>query len=254
MEDNKDIQVERLKLAGIELLNDELEDYLAQPDEITLNKQEPIPLGYKRCGKCQHVFKLYKFNKNISSKLYCTGNCKECQKITAQKSYIKNKSKRDYKAYYRKNREAKLAQSRKYYENKREEILAKHQEYRQSPKGKKIMAKIHAKRRKKIKKNAGIPYTREILIERDSQGGTHPICILCEKPIETLDDMHIDHLIPIVTGGADCFTNVACTHQKCNLTKSKDAKEITTRQVTSLRKLSEDYIDKYPDKFPEFFV
>lgn len=249
----KEQQLIRLKEASITFSTAKAEAYINAPDEIIVADNEDIPEGYKRCGRCRKVMKLYLFNRNKQSKSNCSGNCKHCQKQAASKSYDKNKGSRDYKAYYAKNKEAKKAQGQKYYQNNKATILNKQKEYRDSPKGKKVMDKAHRKRRRLMKKNAGIPYTREMVIDRDKLGKEYPICILCGKPIENLSRLHLEHLIPVVEHGKDCFTNVACSHDTCNLTKSKDAAEITVEQVQTVADRAEAYIEAHPEMFPALF-
>lgn len=66
--------------------------------------------------------------------------------------------------------------------------------------------------------NVGEPYTIRELRERDGDK-----CHLCGRTINF--DLpgnhprgaHIDHLIPLADGGADCKTNVKMAHGKCNL-------------------------------------
>lgn len=244
-----DDQLERLKDANVILTDQEQAKYVKDKD--VLEDVTVAPKGYKRCTKCNLVKKLYLFNRNSQSKDNCTSQCKECQKKNAHKSYAKNKSKRDYKQYYQENKEAKQQQSRQYYLNHKEEMRAKHAAYRVTTKGKKAMTRAHTKRAKLLKKNTGIPYTREMVIERDCQGGTEPICYLCNQPITGA--IHLDHVIPVVMGGKDCFTNIACVHDICNLSKSKDGREITTEQVEFINRLSEDYMEAHHDLFPDVF-
>jgi hypothetical protein len=63
----------------------------------------------------------------------------------------------------------------------------------------------------------------------------------------------MEHLIPVILGGEDCFTNVGCSHKLCNLRKTKDAKEITVEQVEQLQQRSIDYMEANPEKFPALF-
>lgn len=249
-----EIQVERLRLAGIVLSDEAARAYVEADDVLgTAEKGAAVPEGYKRCGKCTMVKKFYLFNKNAGSKTNTSGSCKECQKATATKSYQKTKKKRNYKKYYAENKEAKQAQARKYYAENKEIMKAKHQAYLATKKGKAVMRKAHAKRYKLMATNAGVPYTRELVIHRDGefQNSPKPICYLCNKPIEDISGqgLHIDHVVPIVTGGMDCFTNVASTHSSCNLQREKDARELQVHQVEAVKSLAEAYIDKYPEKF-----
>lgn len=242
-------QIKRLEEAGIKMQNDKQIAYLKAVDELPASEGSIVPEGYKQCGRCKKIKKFYLFNRNSSAKNNCTGNCKECQKETAKKSYANTKHKRDYKRYYAEHRDEKREQGRQYYQDNKDEILERQKEYRGTKKGRKVMNKAHAKRRAALETNKGIPYTREQVIDRDKEGNTHPICILCDKPIEDVNDIHMEHLIPIVIGGLDCFTNVGCAHDVCNLSKSKDAREITTEQVEKLRLRAEAYIDAHVEDF-----
>lgn len=254
MSEERNQQIVRLEEAQINLDAEEVLTYLEQPDVISEEetKLEVLPVGYKRCGKCKQVKKFYLFNRNLNSRINCTGNCKDCQKANARVSYDKNKGKRDYKKYYEEHKDLKREHGRSYYQRNRDKILAKHRDYRGTQEGKEAMNRAHVTRKKAMKTNVGIPYTREIVIERDKLGGEFPVCCLCGKFIENFADIHMEHLIPIRSGGADCFTNVACAHSKCNLEKTKDAEEITVEQVETIEKRAEQYIDEHPEHFPDF--
>lgn len=248
--------VERLKLANVELPPEQLEQYIQSPDDLgEVEKGTAIPTGYKRCGSCGHAKKFYLFNKNSGSKNNCTGNCKACQKATASRSYAKTKQKRNYKKYYQENKEIKQQHARKYYQENKERVKERHKEYLQTKKGKKVMQKAHAKRRKALAENKGIPYTRAMVIERDGtfQGLQQPVCYLCNKPIVDISgkSLHLDHVVPVIMGGLDCFTNIASSHHLCNLKREKDARELTTEQVQAVIELSEKYMDAHPDLFED---
>lgn len=245
-------QLIRLEEANIKLSEEDLQKYLDAPD-VLQNAPQELPVGYKRCGHCRRVMKLYLFNRNKNSTLNCSGNCKECQKETSKAAYKKAAKSIDYKASYARNREKKLERSKQYYREHKEEILKKQREYHGTRKGRKVMQKSHAKRKYLLEKNAGIPWTKELVIDRDKLGGDRPICILCGKPIARDSDIHMEHLIPVVLGGKNCFTNVACAHELCNLRKSKDAREITVEQVDELVMRSEKYIDEHPQLFADLF-
>ncbi len=251
---NRDELIERLALAEITLEGKALEEYLAAPDRLEDLEFKPslkeIPTGYKRCGRCGRIMKLVYFNKNKAARLFCTGNCKECQKTAAAQSYKKNKKKRNYKEYYKKNKERKLEHARKYYQENKEERTEKHKKYLQTAAGRAVMQKAHAKRRQALKERQGIPYTRELVIARDKGKGRFPLCYYCGKPIKDLEkDLHIDHVVAIAIGGFDCFTNVACTHMACNLEKKKDGRDITADVIFKLQEASEKFIENNPTKF-----
>lgn len=251
--DAEEIQLHRLEVAKVYLEPEAIRTYLDGPDELELNVGDTIPAGYKRCGRCGKFKKFYLFNQNSSSKINCAGNCKECQRNTSRQYHSTHKNDPKRKENYIKNREKRLEHSRQYYKLHKERIRAQQTAYHQTKKGKAVMHNAHTKRKYMLNKNAGIPYTLDLLKDRDKRGGEFPICVLCGKPIEQERDIHIEHLIPVVMGGADDFTNVGCAHQLCNLRKSKDAREITTEQVSELIKLSEKYMDEHPEHFQEFF-
>lgn len=247
-----DVQREHLTIAQIEMTDEEFERYTHFPDAVKLTGQL-VPKGYKVCTGCRVCKKIALFNKNGMSKDGHTSRCKECQKTSAKKSYDRTKDQKKYKEYYQKHKEQKAAQSRAYYQAHKEELKKKHAQYRNTKAGKNAMQKAHAKRGATMKVSKGIPYTRELIVDRDRQGGTHPICYLCGKEIITPGALHLDHVIPVVLGGPDCFTNVACVHSTCNLTKTKDATEVSEEQVRALQQLSDAYMDTHRDKFPDIF-
>ena len=249
-----DEQIIRLEEAHIYLTKEDIDKYKEAEDILVLKPGDTIPVGYKKCGHCGLYKKLYLFNRNRSSSINCTGNCKVCQKETSRKSYDKLKGTRDHKEYYAKNREKKLERSRQYYQEHKDDVLKKQKKYHKTKKGQKVMQRSHAKRRYLLEKNAGIPYTPEMCIDRDKMGDVYPICILCNNPIKHDRDIHMEHLIPVVMGGKNCFTNVGCAHSLCNLQKSKDAREITVEQVESLIERSEKYMDEHPELFKDFFA
>lgn len=249
-------QLERVKLAGIDMSAQQEKEYLASADDVgEVGKDVPVPLGYKRCGACGHAKKFYMYNKNSGSKTNTSGNCKDCQKKSAAESYKKTKSKRNYKKYYQENKEIKQAHARKYYEQNKDALKEKHKAYLETKAGKKVMQRAHAKRRQALNKNQGVPYTRELVIYRDSVyiGSPLPICYICNEQIPSTSgaDLHLDHVVPVVEGGMDCFTNVACTHKECNLRREKDARELTAEQVDTVLSRSISYIDSHPEEFGE---
>ena len=235
-------QIERLEVAGIKFTDDELKRYLGYPPIIKVTTS--IPKGHKCCTKCRIVKKLYLFNKNNSAADGHTTQCKECQSSNAKKSYKKVKHKKEYKKYYQEHKEAKQAQSRRYYQEHKDELKIKHAKYRATKAGKNAMHKAHSKRAESIRSNQGIPYKREMVIERDRQGGTDPICYLCGELITT-GALHLDHVIPVVMGGLDCFSNIACVHDACNLRKTKDAKEVTEEMVVDIQRRTDEYMDAH---------
>ncbi len=50
------------------------------------------------------------------------------------------------------------------------------------------------------------------------------ICGICGKSVED-NDRHLDHIIPLASGGAHCPENVQVAHGQCNLDKSDNLVE-----------------------------
>lgn len=248
-----DAMLERLELGGVTMSEEDQKKYVEAEDSLGVFEEGMIIApGYKKCGRCRVIKKFYLFNKNRDSKTNTTGNCKDCQREAAQKSYSKTKHKRDYKKYYAENKERKKMHSKNHYEKNKDEILKKQKAYHASGRGKRVMQKAHAKRRELMKENKGIPYTREMVIDRDKQGKKYPECYICGKSIREEDSkLHMDHVIPVVIGGMDCFSNVGCAHDNCNLTKKKDGSDVTAEQIQRIRGISEKYIDQHPELFED---
>lgn len=248
--------IARVELAGITLTAEQSQEYSTKPDNLgEVAKGVEVAVGFKRCGRCGCAKKFYLFNKNAGSKTNTSGNCKECQKGTAAKSYSKTKKNRNYKKYYQENKEVKQAHARKYYVENKDTIKEKHKAYLATNKGKRVMKRAHSKRRKALAENKGIPYTRAMVIERDGVflGHEHPICYLCSQSITDTSGtgLHLDHVVPVVTGGLDCFSNIASVHSDCNLKREKDARELTPEQIALILELAEAYMDAHPEKFEE---
>lgn len=53
------------------------------------------------------------------------------------------------------------------------------------------------------------------ILERDGM-----VCHLCRGEIASLDDLHFDHVIPLVRGGEHSMSNIKPAHAACNLRKS----------------------------------
>jgi hypothetical protein len=251
---NYDEQIARLFMAHLEPTTDQCKEYFSAAIDLgEVEKGVVLPMGYKRCGRCGHGKKFYLFNKNSASKTHTSGNCKECQKSTASNSYKNTKQRRNYRKYYRENKALKQAHARAYYEKNKDTIKVKHAVYLGTKGGRKVMAKAHSKRRTLLATNKGIPYTRAMVIDRDSAflGLEYPVCYLCEQPITDISgaSLHIDHIVPVAIEGLDCITNVACTHHLCNLKREKDARELLPKHVDGIKLRATKYIDAHPDLF-----
>ena len=65
-----------------------------------------------------------------------------------------------------------------------------------------------------IKETRSKQFIRKQLINKNGA-----ICSLCDKPIETMKDCTIDHIVPISKGGLTAIENCQLAHRSCNLSK-----------------------------------
>lgn len=190
---------------------------------ITLKEKE-IPPGHKKCSRCGEVKPINEFYKRSSSKDGLAYACKDCEKSGVNKSYKKTKDKKKQKQRYQANREKILEQSRQYYQKNKEARRAYHKEYQKN--NPQVRKKADAKRRELLKKaREGVePYTRYDVIDRDSIDGI-PICQLCNKSLK-LEEVEIDHIIPLAKGGKDELSNVRVLCSLCNASRPRDGRDL----------------------------
>jgi len=87
------------------------------------------------------------------------------------------------------------------------------------------------------------PNDREDLIQKlyDIQNGK---CFICEKDIDLkLNEIELDHVIPVSVGGKDDATNLAVTHARCNESK-QDSNLRIARILSHYNKIREDCFEK----------
>lgn len=56
-------------------------------------------------------------------------------------------------------------------------------------------------------------------IRRQLINSNGAICSLCNKPIETMKDCTIDHIVPVSKGGLTTIENCQLAHKNCNQRK-----------------------------------
>lgn len=66
----------------------------------------------------------------------------------------------------------------------------------------------------KLKERRAKQFIRKQLINKNGA-----VCAICGKPIETMKDCTIDHIIPISKGGLTTIENCQLAHKNCNVTK-----------------------------------
>lgn len=181
----------------------------------------------KKCTKCGKIKPVTEFNKRKASKDGYTYRCKECEAAQARAYYKKKKRRQKMKEYYEKHKEEHRQRVAQNYRENRERYLEYHREYiKENPE---VRQACEARRRERLKKQKGIPYTREEIIERDSKiidGKKVPVCGICNQPIWDPKDIHIDHIVPLSQGGLDCRDNVRVVHSLCNLVRPRDGRDV----------------------------
>jgi len=127
------------------------------------------------------------------------------------------------KKYHKNKNEIKKYQ-REYYQKNKEARRAYHKEYQKN--NPQVRKKADAKRRELLKKarEEVEPYTRYDVIDRDSIDGI-PICQLCNKSLK-LEEVEIDHIIPLAKGGKDELSNVRVLCSLCNASRPRDGRDL----------------------------
>lgn len=72
---------------------------------------------------------------------------------------------------------------------------------------------------------AGPKHTRAKSVRKMLWNSYPHICGICGNQIDSFDEMHVDHIIPLSRGGKDILANLQLTHVKCNLKKGSDMPE-----------------------------
>ena len=201
----------------------------------------------KICTKCNCEKELTEFGKNKYSKDSLQHYCKQCrnsiEKIKRQnpdsnhkeilrKSYAKLKEKRlkekaEYRKlnskvlsekqaiYYSENKESSIDYQKKYRIEKKDIIKEKHKEYMKKDFAKISKRNSNHKRRALVRDGDVTTIQLKELIDRSKK------CYWCEKKIGKL--YHIDHVIPLASGGLHTISNLVVSCRQCNL--SKNAKD-----------------------------
>ena len=145
--------------------------------------------------------------------------------LSRQKQYYKDNKERieEYKKeYYQNNKDRLKREAReRYYEDvekTREQRRVTNKRYSKSPKGKLNSSKQSAKRRRLIKDAEDSLTLHQWEITVEYFGG---LCAYCGKVPENL---HRDHITPIINGGDNKYGNVVISCSTCNL--SKGAKDV----------------------------
>lgn len=184
----------------------------------------------KKCNRCNAVKLMTEFSKNAASPDGRYSLCKECSSVKAKKyrsrPEVVAKEKARLAAAYQANREALLERRKaRYIANKpteraqqdkwRSENLEHHRKTcrdwaKRNPLS---MRAIVAKRRALIRGNGGSYKASDVVNLMQAQ---HGICNIC---CSTLDDYHVDHVIPLSRGGINEASNLQLLCPTCNRSK-----------------------------------
>lgn len=177
----------------------------------------------KQCTKCKETKPVEEFSKRSKSKDGFGYTCKECDKASAKASYERRKEKIKSREYYEKNKDAHRARVKKNYEENKDRYREHHKKYReQNPE---VQRRASQKRQEQLSKVKREKYARQDVIDRDSINGV-PYCQICKQPIMDINDVQVDHIIPIVMGGPDIMLNLRTVHRKCNIERPKDGSDL----------------------------
>lgn len=116
------------------------------------------------------------------------------------------------KQWYEKNKEIISLKRKQWREKNKEETSLKYKQWRQTSIGRVAIKNGHHKRRT-ITKQGDV--TNEQLTEL-LNNSTH--CFYCKNPL-ILNEIHIDHYIPLFKGGLHTVSNLRVACKKCNLQK-----------------------------------
>lgn len=182
---------------------------------------------HKFCSTCKQFKPIGNFSSRNASADGLSYSCKDCERATAQQSYKKKKAKKQAAKRYQENSDEYKERAKQRYADDPQSALQYQKEWRQTAKGKEVVKQASARRIERIKAQTpgGRDYTKADVILKDSIDGVC-MCKLCNTPIEDMQELQIDHIIPINAGGADVLQNVRCTHAGCNLTRPKDGSDL----------------------------
>jgi 5-methylcytosine-specific restriction endonuclease McrA len=82
-----------------------------------------------------------------------------------------------------------------------------------------------------------LQYIRQRLIAEHGM-----VCVLCGKPIESENELTIDHIIPRSLGGSTTYGNCQLSHKLCNLRKGN--KYIDTENMENTTEINKNGVDK----------
>jgi hypothetical protein len=178
-------------------------------------KRKGTPDWDRPLGQCAHPGCTDQAGKK---RRYCRPHTSVRRRESSRRLYRENpeKSAVRRKAYYAEHAERLKEMNRQWYADNPGYSAEKHRRWRkQNPeRSQSIDAKKRAARNKQIAETQVelIDY-REIIAEYGMW------CHICDTAIESRDDLHIDHVIPLSRGGSHTKDNLKPSHALCNLKK-----------------------------------
>lgn len=82
-----------------------------------------------------------------------------------------------------------------------------------------------------------LQYIRQHLIAKHGM-----VCALCSKPIESEEELTVDHIIPRAMGGSTTYENCQLAHKECNFHKGN--KYVDPETVKNNTGITKNSIDK----------
>ena len=179
--------------------------------------------GTKVCTKCNKKFLATTeyFHRNSQGAYGLNLPCKQCIKKYNHERYLNNRDEilEISKLYNLEHREAKLAYHREYYHKNKEADHARCKRYANTERGRKIInlaSRVATARRRerlrKIKKDFTLKDWKDCLEYFDNK------CAYCGTE---LDNLTIEHFIPISSFGETIKTNIIPACKSCNCSKNR---------------------------------
>jgi 5-methylcytosine-specific restriction endonuclease McrA len=169
----------------------------------------------KRCSRCQEVKTLTLFYPRRNRRSGRASHCIECAKALARQYYEDNKPHalavaRQYRA---ENSERLSREAAARNKVNRERHYASVKRWYQRPKGRQFSIAKEGRRRAQKRATQVEQVDFAAILERDGL-----ICHICGGSVAR-DDVHFDHVIPLVRGGPHTEDNIHVAHSTCNSRK-----------------------------------
>lgn len=171
------------------------------------------------CTKCQTVYDsresgFYR-NKRFPNTFHWP--CKQCciNKRKQQRANNLDKDQKYMREYRKNNREKCLAYSKK-YRDENLDVCRKRARLKAAVYFRKNPDRARENKAARRARESGVKI--ETVLRRDIFHRTRGRCFYCRSPL--LDGWHMDHLIPVVAGGAHEYSNIMPACPLCNMKKS----------------------------------